>query len=125
MRERIKIDTIFASLPDALVITNLRGEVVFVNPPALDILGIGQQDLKAAGRGLLEPSDPDRFRMPVQEILKNHTRSEIMKLVSPKTPGARPNFYRTTVAMFSAPGGFGVLLILRNVTDQEEAAGGR
>lgn len=124
MRERIKIETLFASLPDGLVITNLRGEVLFVNPPALDILGIRVEDLKAAGRGLLEPSDPDRFRMPVQEILKNHTHSQIMEIVSPKNPGARPNFYRTTVTMFSTPGGgdFGVLLMLRDVTGERRLA---
>lgn len=116
VRERVKLDTLFSSIPDGLVIANLRGQVLFVNPPALDILGIKAEDLKSRGRGMLEPADPDRFRMPVQEILKNHTQNRIMELHS--------NIYRTTVAMFSAPSGgdFGVLLILRDVTAERQPA---
>ena len=119
LRERIKMETLFGALPDGLVITNLRGEVLFINPPAMDILGIKNEDLKAPGRGLLEVTDGDRFRMPVQEILKNHTHSDTMELPAPRDPGARA-FYKTTVKMFSLPGGvdFGVLLLLRDVTNE-------
>lgn len=113
------METLFGALPDGLVITNLRGEVLFINPPAMDILGIKTEDLKAPGRGLLEVTDGDKFRMPVQEILKNHTHSDTMELPAPRDPGARA-FYKTTVKMFSLPGGadFGVLLLLRDVTSE-------
>jgi PAS domain S-box-containing protein len=112
LRERIKIETIFAHLPDGLVITNLRGQVLFVNPPAMRIFGIASSELKSLGRGLLEPVDSDKLRMPVQEVLKNHTHSEVIELPA--------GVFRTTVTMFSAPGGgdFGVLLILRDVTGE-------
>lgn len=112
LRERIKIETIFAHLPDGLVITNLRGQLLFVNPPAMRIFGIASSELKALGRGLLEPVDPDKLRMPVQDILKNHTHSEVVELPA--------GVFRTTVTMFSAPGGgdFGVLLMLRDVTGE-------
>lgn len=113
LRERIKIETIFAHLPDGLVITNLRGQVLFVNPPAMRIFGLASSELKALGRGLLEPLDSDKLRMPVQEILKNHTHSEVVELPA--------GVFRTTVTMFSAPGDggdFGVLLMLRDVTGE-------
>ena len=127
MRERIKIEMIFACIPDCLVITNLRGEVLFVNPPALDVLGIKNEDLKVAGRGLLEPIEPDRFRMPVQQILKNHTKSVITELRSYKSPEAPAGRYRTTVEMFPMPDntGFGVLLMLHNVAGERRFPAGQ
>lgn len=120
MRERIKLETLFAHIPDGLVITNLRGQILFFNPPTLRILGMEARDVKGPARGLLEPVDPDALRMAVQDILKNHTHSEILELPNKNEPGGPPSYYRTTVTMFSGPGGedFGVLLILRDVTGE-------
>ena len=116
-RERSRLATLVERIPDALIMTNLRGEVVFVNPPALELLGAGPGDWEPReGRGLLTARDPGKWRFKVQEILKVHSSGGVWE---PQGPDGTPKAsYRTMVTMFTDPvtGDFGVLLILRDQT---------
>lgn len=113
--ERARLGTIVERIPDAIVMTNLRGEVLFMNAAALPLLGMTPADASAAGRGLLTPLDTAPWRLKVQDYLKAHTTGGLVEL---KRPGEEPSFYRTSVAMFNdaESGDFGVLLMLRDQT---------
>lgn len=118
-RERARLETLVERIPDALVITNLRGEVLFLNAAALPLFGATREDVMTGGKGLLQPRDPSRWRLRVQDVLKAHTSGGVMELPSPQ--GGAPTSFRTTVTMFTDPvtGDFGVLMLLRDQTSEK------
>lgn len=118
-RERARLETLVERIPDALVITNLRGEVMFLNTAALPLFAATLNDVMSGGKGLLQPRDPSRWRLRVQDVLKAHTSGGVMELAA--TPGAVATSFRTTVTMFTDPvtGDFGVLMMLRDQTSEK------
>lgn len=117
-RERARLETLVERIPDALVITNLRGEVTFLNGAALPLFSAGRDDVMGGSRGLLQPRDPSKWRLRVQDVLKAHTSGGVMEVPNP----AGGTFsYRTTVTMFTDPatGDFGVLIMLRDQTSEK------
>lgn len=117
-KERSKIDALVQNIVDGLVITNLRGEVLYMNAPAVEIFGAKPEEIRAANKGLFELIDQDQFRMKVQHILESNNHSEIMELHVPRPGGGSARFLKTTVTMFSAIGGedYGVAIILRDIS---------
>lgn len=118
-RERARLETLVERIPDALVITNLRGEVMFLNAAALPLFSASREDVMSGGKGLLQPRDPSRWRLRVQDVLKAHTSGGVMEIPSPS--GGAPTSFRTTVTMFTDPvtGDFGVLMMLRDQTSEK------
>lgn len=118
-RERARLETLVERIPDALVITNLRGEVMFLNSAALPLFAATLNDVMSGGKGLLQPRDPSRWRLRVQDVLKAHTSGGVMELAA--APGAVATSFRTTVTMFTDPvtGDFGVLMMLRDQTSEK------
>ena len=116
-RERARLQTLIEQLPDALVMTDLRGEVISFNVHAMKIVGATDSDVRAGGRALFSPLQPDKWRMPVQEMLKKHSLGQDVEV---RGSGDAVSTYRTLVAMFNdaATGDFGVLVILRDVTTE-------
>jgi signal transduction histidine kinase len=114
-RERARMQTLIEKIPDALIMTNMRGEVAFFNASAMRILNAKPSDVRAGGKALFTPLQPELWRMPVQEILKKHSAGQTVEV-----RGADDvlSTYRTVVTMFSdvATGDFGVLLMLCDVT---------
>ena len=119
LRERARLETLVERIPDALVITNLRGEVQFLNAAALPLFGATREDVMTGGKGLLQPRDPSRWRLRVQDVLKAHTSGGVMEI--PSAAGGPPTSFRTTVTMFTDPvsGDFGVLMMLRDQTSEK------
>jgi PAS domain S-box-containing protein len=118
-RERARLETLVERIPDALVITNLRGEVMYLNAAALPIFSASREDVMAGGKGLLQPRDPSRWRLRVQDVLKAHTSGGVMEV--PSASGGLATSFRTTVTMFTDPvtGDFGVLMMLRDQTSEK------
>ena len=118
-RERARLETLVERIPDALVITNLRGEVVFLNAAALPLFSASREDIVPGGKGLLQPRDPARWRLRVQDVLKAHTSGGVMELAS--GTGGPTASLRTMVTMFTDPvtGDFGVLIMLRDQTAEK------
>lgn len=121
-KERAKIDALVQNIVDGLVITNLRGEVMYMNAPAVEIFGAKPEEIRAANKGLYELIDQDQFRMKVQRILENNNHSEVMELHVPRPGGGRARFLKTTVTMFSSVGGedYGVAIILRDISTERK-----
>jgi PAS domain S-box-containing protein len=114
-RERARLQTLIEKIPDALIMTNLRGEVVFFNSAAMAVLGVKSSDVRGGGRALFSPLQPELWRMPVQEILKLHSSGRSVEV---RATDDSVSTYRTVVTMFNdaATGDFGVLVMLRDVT---------
>jgi len=118
-RERARLETLVERIPDALVITNLRGEVQFLNAASLPLFAASRGDMLGGAKGLLQPRDPSRWRLRVQDVLKAHTSGGVMEF--PNEAGGPPMSFRTTVTMFTDPvsGDFGVLMMLRDQTSEK------
>lgn len=120
-RERVKLETVMGSVPDGLVVLNLRGDILYLNQAAAGMLGFEADEVRPSAHGIYEVLEPDRHRMRVQDILKNHTMRDTVEFPDPR--GLKPSrFYRTAVSMFSlqGQGEFGVLLALRDITRERE-----
>lgn len=115
-RARARLETLVERIPDALVITNLLGEVLFLNAAALPLFGASSEDMMAGGKGLLQPRDPARWRLRMQDALKAHASGGALEL--PSASGGPATSFRTTVTMFTDPatGDLGVLMLLRDQT---------
>ena len=121
IQERVRLEALARSLPDAIVMTSLRGEVVALNEPALAVLGIRPEETLRDDQGLHRLTEPDRLRLAVQAILEKHTRAEAVELEVVGPEGSRLRSYRTTVSLLDPPGSeVGVLLMLRDVTAERE-----
>jgi PAS domain S-box-containing protein len=114
-QERARLQTLIEKLPDALIMTNMRGEVVYFNAAAMPLVGAVEADVRSGGRALFTPVRPEKWRMPVQAILKKHASGQDFVVAAPEGGSAS---YRTVVTMFNdaATGDFGVLVMLRDVT---------
>ena len=113
--ERARMQTLIEKIPDAMIMTNMRGEVVFLNAAAMTVLAAKPSDVREGGRALFTPLQPEKWRMPVQDILKKHSAGLPFEL---RGPDDAVSTYRTLVTMFndSSTGDFGVLVMLRDVT---------
>lgn len=116
VKDKIKVETLIQHIPDGLVVTNLRGDVIYINQPAVDILGMKPED--APGRRLSDLLATNDTRMKIQDILKNHTQSDAIEMSVARPTGVVASTFKTQVALFSSSGGedLGVLLVLRDVT---------
>ena len=92
---------------------------MFLNGAALPLFSASREDVMSGGKGLLQPRDPSRWRLRVQDVLKAHTSGGVMEI--PAAAGAPPASFRTTVTMFTDPatGDFGVLIMLRDQTSEK------
>jgi PAS domain S-box-containing protein len=113
--ERGRLQTLIEKIPDALIMTNMRGEVTFFNTPAMSILGARSADVRDGDKALFTPLQPELWRMPVQNILKHHSAGQCVEVKAVDDSIAT---YRTTVTILneSVAGDFGVLVMLRDVT---------
>lgn len=114
-RERARLQTLVEKIPDAMIMTNMRGEVVFLNAAAMSILGAKPADVRAGGRALFSPLQPEKWRMTVQDVLKKHSAGLPVEV---RGRDDSISTFRTLVTMFNdaSTGDFGVLLMLRDVT---------
>jgi PAS domain S-box-containing protein len=113
--ERARLQTLVEKLPDALIMTNMRGEVIYFNAPAMPLVGASPADVHSGGRALFSPLQPDKWRMSVQAILRKHSAGQAVEV---RGPDDAVSTYRTMVTMFNdaSTGDFGVLVMLRDVT---------
>ena len=118
-RERARLETLVERIPDSMVITNMRGEVQFLNAAAMPLFSATADDLLPGGKGLLQPREVSRWRLRVQDVLKAHTSGGLMEIPG---PDGSPRSFRTGVSMFTDPvnGDFGVLILLRDHTAEHK-----
>lgn len=115
-QEQQKFEALVEAIPDGLVITDLRGDVLHINRAALEVFGVSAEEAQK-GR-VHELLGGESFRMRLQDILKSRTQAEVLELPLKRAEGAVSGYFKTLVSLFSAPGAdeLGVLLLLRDVT---------
>ena len=118
LEEKTKLETLIHNLPDGIVIANLKGEVLYLNSPAMEILGVrSASDGKPVG-GLIEILRHPELREIVNKITEKHARSQVVEIDVPGPKGPVKRYFHTTVTLYSLSHGkdHGILLLLRDVT---------
>ena len=110
--ERARLRGFLEQVRDAMLLTNMRGDLIFFNAAAGTILGVPPGEARLEGSLLFAPRDPERWRMSVQDILKMHTLRRPYEI---STASGRASGWEIEVRMFDqAPGNdLAVLVLLR------------
>lgn len=120
--ERSTLERIVRHLPDGVIVTNFRWEVLSINPPALAAFGIKAGE--AASRPLFELIRAERLRASIQQLLESRGRVAVVEVPMEGPGGSEVRFYETkaTVLDSGEPREPGMLLTLRDVTAERELA---
>lgn len=120
--DRARLESIIQHLPDGVIVTNFRWEVVAINPPAMDAFGIKLED--AGLKPLFELIRAEQLRGSIQELLEKRGRSAVVDVHVDGPDGPVTRFFETTVTLLSTGDSKepGMLLTLRDVTAERELA---
>ena len=105
--ERLRLEALVRHFEDGVVLCNLRGEVLRLNPAAQRLLGIAMDDLS----GVNTPE----ARAEVQRVLSSHTQSELVEMPRAGWPGAAA-YVSVSVLAPGHTDDVSVLLILRDAS---------
>lgn len=120
--ERTKLETLVHNLPDGVVLANLRGEVLYLNRPAMELLGVRGDADTTSQEGLVQVLRHPELRDVVNRITEKHARQEVVEIEVPGPRGASRRYFNPTVTVYSLPHGEkrGILIFLRDVTLDRE-----
>lgn len=121
--EKAKVEALVNTMPDGVVLANLRGDPEYVNQLALSILHLTPSQVRGDRRPLHELLSPQEFRSALNEILARHARSQRVEMPE----GSRIRYYRPKVVLCYKTGGedrkgqeVGTLVLLQDITLEEE-----
>ena len=116
--ERGRVEALVQGIPDGIVMANLRGEVLYINEPAMSALGVRPEQVVPASTGLFELVRQDQLRVSLQRILEKHSLAEIVDLPAQGGESQGARYYQTSIRVYDeADGpGVGILMTLRDVT---------
>lgn len=127
------LDALMASLADAVYMVGAGGDVRFVNPAALAILGYGERDLLGRdSHATIHSRRPDGTPFPEQEcpLLRPRASGEIVRVDLDWFVRADGSFVPVSYASspVATPEGRGAVVVFRDVSERlraEEVAGSR
>ena len=117
MEEKQKVELLIGLIHDAIILSDFRGELLYANTAARELLGLPAFGGKDGEK--LEPEN-EGLRRKVADLvnLKAKTAGEIIELAGP--PG-RKRYYRiSTQVLSSKTGSPGIFMVLRDVTLEQE-----
>jgi two-component system phosphate regulon sensor histidine kinase PhoR len=120
--ERARLEALIRSIPDGVLISNLRGELLHGNSHAVRMLGLKQEDLKPGGPGLYELLPHDSLKRAVSHILEKQASEETVELEVEGPGGLSSRHFQTTASLFTnlEDQDLGVVIVIRDVTAEAE-----
>ena len=122
LEEKSRIETLIYTIPDGIVMASFQGEVLYINNPALQMLGLPSQDVRRIRTNLQDMIKQDRLRQSLQTILEKRARfheTEI-EIEDPFTHRARYYKARATLVSTTSKTESGVVLMMRDITAEKE-----
>lgn len=120
LEEKSKVETLIYTIPDGLVMANFNGELMYLNTPAMAVLGI---DPKAVTpKGVFDVIREGKLKKAVTAALDKQAHVEDVE-VEVEEPGAgEKKFYKTKATIVSTPEkkDVGVLLIMHDITFEKQ-----
>jgi len=121
LEEKSKVETLVYTIPDGLVMANFKGELLYLNIPAMQVLGI---DPKKVGtpKGVFEVIRQEKLKKVLSQALAKSEKVEDVE-VEVEEPGEKQKkYYKTKATLVSTPEkkDVGVLLIMHDITFEKE-----
>jgi two-component system sensor histidine kinase VicK len=120
--ERARLEALIRSIPDGVLISNLRGEVLHGNSHAVRMLGLKQEDLKPGGPGLYELLPQESLKRAVARIFERQASEETVELDVEGPGGRSSRHFKTTASLFTnlEDQDLGVVIVIRDMTAETE-----
>ena len=121
--EKAKTEGIIYSSEDGVVLTDQHGHVQLINPKALEVLGLMEENRESiSGRPIWSFVKDDRMSVALRESV-DVTTPHASREVNLSTEGMR-RYYTVSVSRITPPEGSGsnvwVVIVLRNITAEKE-----
>ncbi len=121
--EKAKIEGVIYSSEDGIILTDPEGQVQLINPKALSILGLEEENKEAlAGRPIWGFVKDDRLGVSLRESIEGD-RPKSARMIDLSQETIR-RFYGLSVTLVNAPEGsetaYWIVLSLRNITAEKE-----
>jgi PAS domain S-box-containing protein len=120
--ERARVGALIHAIPDGVLLANLRGEVLYVNGPAVQMLGLKPEELKQGGAGLYAALPHEDLKRALERILEHQARQEIVDLEIEGPKGRQVRHFKSTASLFTnlEDQALGVVVVIRDVTAERE-----
>lgn len=117
--EKAKVDGLVQNIPDGIVLAGFDGGVLYMNGVARSLLGAEKSEPKHVGELLRNKV----LRDAALSLMQRHARQAMVKTELATPDGARRGVFACRAVTIGAEGrDTGILLLLRDVTHEEELA---
>lgn len=121
MEEKSKVETIVYTIPDGLVMANFNGELMYLNSPAMGVLGI---DPKKAGtpKGVFDVIRQEKLKKAMTAALARNEKVEDVEVEVEEPGSSEKKYYKTKATIVKTPEqkDVGVLLIMHDVSFEKQ-----
>ncbi|MBI4422751.1 MAG: hypothetical protein HY554_03435 [Elusimicrobia bacterium] len=118
LSEKAKVETMVKTMPEGILLANLRGELEYINAPAIEALQLSAASARAKGASLHEFISQNQFRGALQRILGKKPGSDTIAV----RRGAETRYFKSQVALSTvgASQEAAVLVVLQDITAEHE-----
>lgn len=121
MEEKSKVETLVYTIPDGLVMANFNGELMYLNTPAMGVLGI---DPRRAGspKGVFDVIRQDKLKKAVNAALAKQEHVEDVEVEVEEPGTTEKKYYKTSATIVKTPErkDVGVLLIMHDISFEKQ-----
>lgn len=115
LQEKEKVDLLIKLMNDGIILTDLKGEVVYANRTALDAIGFSREPEE--GFRIPDSVRKGGMRKSVHDIIRKSRMSETIEI----DRDGEHRFFKVSVQVFSAGAGEpGMFIVMRDVTLEHE-----
>lgn len=121
--ERARVGALIHAIPDGVLMADLKGEVLYANGPAVQMLGLKVEALRAGGLGLYAAIPQEDLKKALERILEHQARREIVELEIEGPKGRQVRHFKSTASLYTnlEDQALGVVVLIRDVTAEREA----
>lgn len=122
IEEKTKVETLVYTIPEGIVMTNFNGEVLYINVPAMSILGIPTDTTLESQKRVFELVRHESLKDLLQKVLQKQVKVQEAEVQIEEPAGGGMKYYSTTATLVSTPNkqDLGVMLMMRDVTAEKE-----
>jgi NtrC-family two-component system sensor histidine kinase KinB len=121
LEEKSKVETLVYTIPDGLVMANFKGELLYINTPAMSVLGLDPK-MTHTPKGVFDVIRQDKLRKAVESALQKNEKVEDVEVQVEEPDGNQKKYYNTKATIVTTPEkkDVGVLLIMHDITFEKE-----
>ncbi|MBI4249791.1 MAG: HAMP domain-containing protein [Elusimicrobia bacterium] len=122
VEEKTRVETLVYSIPDGIVMADFSGQVLYVNKPALSMLGYQAPAAEPGSLDIYNVVQEARIRPMLQRVMRRAARKDQMEISINDKASGRTRHFAAAVSTVAAAGkaDLGILLLMRDVSVERE-----